>query len=203
MRLVRDWLYPHAVMLRALCLEYLSLRVRESQIAKVVLQEVVMRKGWIVLVVIAVVALLAAAGCGGSEEAVDAETPAATPAATTSAPASPAGETWTTVTTLKSSDPQEIEGLLISEPFEVAGAVRLELDMPDGGELDGVIAAIVPAEKAGDASSILGAISDAPSVTLIPSAPTQEVTDLNGSYVLVNSVQTTEKAWSVEIKTQQ
>jgi len=162
-----------------------------------------MRKGWIVLVVIAVVALLAAAGCGGSEEAVDAETPAATPAATTSAPASPAGETWTTVTTLKSSDPQEIEGLLISEPFEVAGAVRLELDMPDGGELDGVIAAIVPAEKAGDASSILGAISDAPSVTLIPSAPTQEVTDLNGSYVLVNSVQTTEKAWSVEIKTQQ
>jgi len=156
-----------------------------------------MRKGWIVLLAIAVLAL-AVSGCGGSEEAVD----AATPAATASAPASPAGETWTTVATLKSSDPQELEGLLISKPFEVAGTARLELDMPDGGQLDGVIAAIIPAEKAADASSILGVLSDAPSVTLIPSAPVKDVPDLDGTYVLVNSVPT-EKAWSVKIKTQQ
>jgi len=161
-----------------------------------------MCKGWTVLVLIAVVALTAA-GCGGSEEPVEAETPAESPAATTSAPASPAGETWTTVTTLKSSDPQELEGLLISEPFAVNGTVRLELDMPDGGELDGVIAAIIPAAEAEDPGAILGALSDAPSVTLIPSAPSTDVPDLEGTYVLVNSVQTTEKAWSVEIKTQQ
>ena len=160
-----------------------------------------MRKGWIVLVSIAVLAL-AAAGCGGSEEAVDAETPAESPATTTSAAASPAGETWTTVTTLSSSDPQELEGLLISEPFDVAGTVRLELDMPDGGELDGVIAVIIPADEAEDAGAILGALSDAPSVTLIPSAPSKDVPDLEGTYVLVNSVPA-EKAWSVEIKTQQ
>jgi len=33
MRLVRDWLYPYAVILRALRLEYAPLRVRESEIA--------------------------------------------------------------------------------------------------------------------------------------------------------------------------
>jgi hypothetical protein len=161
-----------------------------------------MRKGRFVLTLIAVLALLAA-GCGGSEEAVDEKTPAESPTATTSAPASPAGDTWTTVVTLKSSDPQKLEGVLISEPFDVAGTARLELDMPDGGQSDGVIAIIIPAEEAADASAILGAISDAPSVTLIPSAPTKEVTDLDGTYVLVNSVQTTEKAWTLEIKTQQ
>jgi hypothetical protein len=160
-----------------------------------------MRKDWMVLVVVAGLAL-AAAGCGGSQEAADAETPAATPAAATSAPASPAGETWTTVTTLKSTDPQELEGLLISEPFTVKGTVRLELDMADGGKLDGVIAAIVPADQAEDPSAILGALSDAPSVTLIPSAPKKDVADLEGTYVLVNSVPT-EKAWSVEIKTKE
>lgn len=161
-----------------------------------------MRKGWIVLVLMAVMAL-AAAGCGGSEEAVDAEPPAESPAATASTSASPAGDTWTTVATLKSSDPQKLEGMLISEPFDAAGTVRLELDMPGGGEVDGVIAVIIPAAQAGDAGAILGALSDAPSVTLIPSAPSKDVPGLDGTYVLVNSVQTTEKAWSVEISTQQ
>lgn len=156
-----------------------------------------MRKGWSVLALLAVLVLVAV-GCGGSEEAASEETP---PAATSPA-ASPAAEAWTTVTTLKSSDPQELEGVLVSERFDGAGTVRLELDMPDGGQLDGVIGVIIPAEKATDASTILGAISGGSSVTLMPSAPMQEVPGLDGTYVLVNSVPT-EKAWSLEIKTQQ
>jgi hypothetical protein len=162
--------------------------------------EVAMRKSRFILALIAVLALLAV-GCGGSEEAVSEESPSETPAATTSAPASPAAEAWTTVTTLKSSDPQKLEGVLISEPFDVAGTARLELDMPDGGRLDGVIAVIIPAEKATDAGTILGAISGGASVTLMPSRPMQEVPDLEGAYVLVNSVPA-DKAWSLEIKTQ-
>jgi ABC-type glycerol-3-phosphate transport system substrate-binding protein len=167
----------------------------------VVPEEVVMRKGWLVLMLVAAMAL-AAAGCGGSGETADEETPSQSPAAATSAPASPAGDAWTTVTTLRSSDPQKLEGVLISEPFDVAGTVKLTLDMPKGGKLDGVIAAIIPAEAAEDASGLLGAVTDAPTVTLIPSAPTKEVSDLEGTYVLVNSVPS-EKAWSLEVKTQQ
>jgi len=157
-----------------------------------------MRKGWIVFVLIAVLAV-AAAGCGGSGEAVDEEPPGESPPATSSTPAEPADDAWTAVTTLRSSDPQELEGLLISEPFDVAGTVKLTLDMPDGGKLDGVTVVVIPAAKAKSPSSILKALPDAQTATLIPSMPTEEIPDLDGTYVLVNSVPT-DKAWAIKIE---
>ncbi len=159
-----------------------------------------MRKCWIVSVVMVLMAF-AAAGCGAAEEAVDAESPAGSPAASASATAGPTDKAWTTVATLKSSDPQKFEGMLISKPFKSAGTIRLKLIMPGGGKTDGVLAAIFPAAKAKDPSTILGALSDAHSVTLIPSAPSMVIQDLEGTYVLVNSVRTTEKAWAIKIDT--
>ena len=154
---------------------------------------------WVLAFVVALA--LTVVGCGSSDEPVSEATPSDTTAASASPDASPATASWTTVTTLKSSDPQKIEGILISEPFEVHGTAKLELDMPDGGRLDGVIGVIIPSDKATDSSTILKAITDGVSVTLMPSAATQEVPDLDGTYVLVDSVPT-DKTWSVKIMTQ-
>ncbi len=155
----------------------------------------------LVVVTVAVVVGLGGMGCGGSGDASSEETQAAEPVTTESAAADPAGGDWTTVATVKSTHPQEMEGILISEPFEAACDVQLVLDMPKGGKLDGVIGVIIPADMATDASAILDAIPDGATVTLIPSKPTEVVSDLDaGTYVFVNSVPT-EKAWTLEIQT--
>lgn len=72
--------------------------------------------------------------------------------------------------------------------------------MPDAGQLDGVIVAIIPADKATDASALMGAIQDGEVVTLPAAVPTQEVSGLDGTYVLVNSIPTS-AAWSLELQT--
>ncbi len=155
-----------------------------------------MRRALFVLAAIAIAALVIV-GCGGSEEPAANETPAAQ---------SPAGDTWTTVTTLHSDDPQEIKGLDISEPFTASGDVRFVVDMPDAGDVDGVLAFVMAEDQAGDAASImeaLRALPDAQQLTLMPSLGGEAVVPgLDGSYVLVSSVPN-EKAWSVEIQTQQ
>jgi hypothetical protein len=154
-----------------------------------------MRRFCIVLAAVAIVSL-AIIGCGSSDDGAAGETPAAGTSATTA----PAGDAWTTVATMRSSDPQDMEGILISEPFTATGDVRLVLDMPKGGKVDGVIGVIIPADKSADAQSILGAIPDGASVTLIPSSPTKVVSGLDGTYVFVNSVPTA-KAWSLDLQT--
>lgn len=53
-----------------------------------------------------------------------------------------------------------MEGILVGVPFTAAGEAQLVLDMPDAGELDGVI------------------------VTLLAALQTQAVSDLDGAYVL-------------------
>ncbi len=157
---------------------------------------------------LAVLLTLPLAGCGGGQSATPetAETPAAGSTAQTPADAEPestqakTGE-WTTVVTLKSTDPSEVEGLLLSEPFTANGAVRLVLDMPDGGSVDGVILAIVDADKT-DPFEILKVIGDSKSVTLLAqpeSLSSEEVSGLEGSFRVLNSVPA-EKPWSVEVQ---
>jgi hypothetical protein len=168
--------------------------------------------------VVAAIVILTLAGCGGSEGAAADGIPATETTATqttvgeteatqttatqTTATKAPTNDAWTTVVTLRSSDPfwQDLEGLLISEPFTVSGEVRVVLDMPDAGQVDGVIVAIVPEEEAADVMALLAAIGDATVLTMIPAAPTKEVTGLDGTYVLVNSVPAS-KEWSLELQT--
>ncbi len=160
-----------------------------------------MRRYWLILATVAVLAL-AAVGCGGSDEGTAEETPAAD----TTTVESPAGDTWTTVTTLRSDDPQKTEGLAISEPFTASGDVRFVVDMPDAGEMDGVSAFVMAEDEAGDAVSIMKAfraLPDEQQLTLMPSLGGEQVVPgLDGSYVVVNSVPS-EKAWSIEVQTQQ
>ncbi|MBU2602551.1 MAG: hypothetical protein KKA32_10345 [Actinobacteria bacterium] len=180
-----------------------------------------MRRFCIGLTVVAILSLTIV-GCGSSDNGA-AEKPSATETSTTqssSTPSSsadtpttqtpttqtpttaPADDTWTTVATLRSSDPpwNDMPGILISEPFAVTGDLQVVLDMPDAGDMDGVIAAIVAADKASDVSALLGALGDAAIVTMMPAAPTQEVSGLDGTYVLVNSVPTA-KEWSLDVQT--
>ncbi len=175
-----------------------------------------MRRFCIGLAVIVIVGL-AMVGCGSPDPGTT-EKPAAAETSTTQAPTTetstteapgtetsttaPAADTWTTVATLRSDGQpwNDMPGILISEPFTVAGEVQVVLDMPDAGSTDGVIAVIVPADKATDVTALLGAIGDAPSVALLGMASTQVVSGLDGTYVLVNSVPT-EKGWSLEVQT--
>ncbi len=128
--------------------------------------------------------------------------PSTTQAADPSTTQAATGDAWTTIITLSSSDPawKGMEGLLVSEQFTVTGEVRLVLDMPDAGELDGVIVGIVPADKATDVMAIIDAVREGVVVTLRGAAPTKVVPGLDGTYVLMNSVPTS-KAWSVDLQT--
>lgn len=156
-----------------------------------------------------VLAVFALAGCGGAAPPGDATVAPSTPAAASTespeAAAAPEQERtgdWQTVVTLRSSDPTEYENLHISEPFTVDGDVRLVLDMPDGKGFDGVIVAIVDADKT-DPLELLKVIGESKTVTLVAeskSLQTEEVSGLKGSFRLINSVPT-EKAWAVEVQT--
>lgn len=155
-----------------------------------------MRKSLLAVLLGAVLAL-AMIGCGSGETAGE-ETPAAETSPT--AAESESAATWTTVATLKSTDKNKVDGVLVSKAFDVTGTARLVLDMPSGGDTDGVIVAVIPAGKAKDAATMVGAISEDLTVTLLASGPPEEVSGLDGTYVIINSVPF-EKAWSVEVQT--
>ena len=178
-----------------------------------------MRRVWIGLVAMMIVTLTMV-GCGGSDDGVT-EVTAATETSTTQAPAAetsttqapstetsvaqaPTGGNWTTIATLRSTDSpwQGMEGIVMSEPFNATGEVQLVLDMPDAGEFDGVIVAIVPADKAADTTALLAAIQDEDGVlvTLLAAAPTQAVSGLDGTYVIFNSAPAS-KPWSLDLQT--
>ena len=137
---------------------------------------------------LAVVVVLMVAGCGGTGESADSGESAA------------AGDTWTNATTLSSSDAPGASGVPTSQSFTTSGRVRLVLDVPGGGALDGVVGSIVPADQAGDTSSLLKALKNADSVTLSVAKNEVVVTGLDGAYVLVLTPPAV-KEWSVEIQT--
>ena len=150
--------------------------------------------------VVALVAMLSLAlvGCGGSDGGAAEESPAATtPAAESPAAESPAGE-WTTIATLTSDDPTNDMGLHVGEEFTVSGDAQLVLDMPGGGETDGVIAALMVAGE--PITPEAGA--QAPSVVLAGARLSEVLSGLDGSYVLLVTP-TSEKAWTVEVQTQE
>jgi ABC-type glycerol-3-phosphate transport system substrate-binding protein len=157
-----------------------------------------MRARYIGLLVVLLVLVVALAGCGGSEDGATTESPAATtPAAESPAAESPAAE-WTTVTTLSSTDPTNEMDLHVSEEFTVSGDAQLVLDMPDGGDTDGVIAALLPAGE----PITVEAAGKAESATLVVALPPQVVSGLDGSYVLLVTP-ASDKAWTVEVQTQE
>jgi hypothetical protein len=169
-------------------------------VARGIPEEVVMRRTyvWLAVVVVLTVALM---GCGGTDDGAAAESPAATtPAAESPAAESPAAEAagWTTVTTLTSEDPTNDMGLHVSEEFTVSGDAQLVLDMPDGGDMDGVIAALMVAGEPFTAE----AGAQAPSAPLAGALPSQVLSGLDGDYVLLVTP-TSDKAWSVEVQTQE
>jgi hypothetical protein len=109
---------------------------------------------------------------------------------------------WTTAVTMTSTDEpwQGLDNILVSEPFAASGEARVVLDMPDAGGLDGVIVAIIPADKVTDVTSLLDAIQDAAVLTIVPAEPVKAVNDLDGTYVLVNTVPG-DTAWTLELQT--
>jgi hypothetical protein len=156
-----------------------------------------MRRMYAVLALVAMLSL-ALVGCGGSDGGAAEESPAATtPAAESPAAESPAGE-WTTISTLTSDDPTNDMGLHVGEEFTVTGDAQLVLDMPDGGDMDGVIAALMVAGEPFTAE----AGAQAPSATLAGALPSQVLSGLDGSYVLLVTP-TSDKAWTVEVQTQE
>ena len=156
-----------------------------------------MRRMFVWLALAAILAL-ALVGCGGSDGGAAEESPAATTPAAESSPAEEPAAEWTTVATLSSTDPTNDMDLHVSEEFTVSGDAQLVLDMPDGGDTDGVIAAI---QKAGEPITV-EAGAEAESAALAGAMPTQVVSGLDGSYVLLVTPAST-KAWSVEVQTQQ
>lgn len=165
----------------------------------------------------AAMVILTFAGCGHSDEklaerAPPAESAPEKPAESTAtaetapretlADQAPAHATWTTVATLRSSDApwQDMDGILVSKPFTATGEVQIVLDMPNAAATDGVVGVIIPADKANDVRELLGALRDGVAVTMIGAAPEQVISDLDGSYVFVNSVPAP-KPWSLDLKT--
>jgi len=149
-----------------------------------------------VLVILSLALSLALAGCGGTDESGGEAAPATSAASPQpTATAEPQGE-WTTVVTLRSNDPTNEIGLLVSEEFTVTGEARFVLDMPDGGETDGVIAAILPADQEITVDSAL----EAESVLLAGAVPEEVVGGLDGTYVMFVSVPT-DLEWSIEVQT--
>jgi hypothetical protein len=156
-----------------------------------------MRRTYTVLALIALLSL-ALVGCGGSDGGAAEESPAATtPAAESPAAETPDGE-WTTVATLTSDDPTNDMGLHVSDEFAVSGDAQLVLEMPDGGDMDGVIAALMVAGEPFTAE----AGAQAPSATLAGALPSDVLSGLDGDYVLLVTP-TSDKAWTVEVQTQQ
>lgn len=179
------------------------------------------------IVITLLVATLIVAGCGGSGETVTtgaAVTETTAAPTTSSAPVAvdtpdtegpdagaPSAETatgdgradgWETVATLRSSDSpwQGLEGVLVSDPFAADGELQVVLDMADTGELPGVLVAVVPADMATDATSLIAALDEGTVLLLMPAKPSEVIPDLRGTYVLVNSVPG-EGDWSVEAQT--
>ena len=137
-----------------------------------------MRRAFIGFVMVVVVGF-AAAGCGGS------------------------GSDWTTVATLRSSDPPDAAGRVASRPFMTSNRVRFVLDTPGAAPADGVAGTLVPADQFAALSAFVDEmtqVKDRQSVTLGESLETQELSGLNGSYVLVVPAPGP-KPWSVEIQT--
>ncbi len=156
-----------------------------------------MRRTYVGLVLVAILTL-ALVGCGGSDGGSAAESPdATTPAAESSPAESPAGE-WTTVATLSSTDPTNDMDLHVSDEFTVSGDAQVVLEMPKGGDTDGVIAAFLVAGE--PITPEAGAKAE--SVVLAGALPTQIVSGLDGDYVLLVTSGST-KAWTVEVQTQQ
>lgn len=155
-----------------------------------------MSKTFVAVLVLSAMAL-ALIGCGGSDEGAATE-PAATTSPAAESPAeeeAPSGQ-WTTVATLSSTDPTDDIGALVSEQFTTSDEIRLVLDMPEGGDIDGVVGAVIPADE--DVS--IESVAQGEAVTLPASVPEQVISGLDGAYVFVVTVPTT-KAWSVEIQT--
>jgi hypothetical protein len=165
-----------------------------------------MRRTFVVVLGVAALAV-ALLGCGSSDDGAATETPAATtpaaespaaesPAAASPAAASSAADGWTTVTTLRSDDPTNEIGALVSEAFTVTGEVRLVLDMPDGEDAEGLIAAILPAGE----EITVDLVRESESVPVAVVLPDPTVDGLDGSYVVL-ATPSTDKAWSLEIQT--
>ena len=112
-----------------------------------------------------------------------------------------ADEGWTTVATLRSNDPtfQELDNILVSEAFTATGDVRIVMQMPEAGRVDGVVGVIMAADKATDVRTLLQGIREGVAVTVIGAAPQQVVSDLDGSYVFVNAVPAP-REWSLEVQ---
>ncbi|MCX6373934.1 MAG: hypothetical protein NTX16_12825 [Actinobacteria bacterium] len=137
---------------------------------------------------LAVVVVLVVVGCGGTGESAGSGQSAA------------AGDTWTKAATLSSSDAPGASGVPTCQSFTTSGRVRLVLDVPGDGALGVVVGSIVPADQAGDGSSLLKALKNAESVTLNKAKNAVVVTGLSGAYVLVLTPPAV-KEWSVEIQT--
>ena len=135
----------------------------------------------------ALIVVMVVAGCGRPEDHPAAETESAA---------------WTTVATLTSGDEpwQDIAGILVSKPFEATGEVQVVMEVPDGGQLEGVIAVIVPAEQMADHRTLMTGIRQGESVMLVGAQPTQVVTGLEGSFVLVNAVPSAHD-WTLTVQT--
>lgn len=113
-----------------------------------------------------------------------------------------AEENWTTVATLRSNDPtfQELDNILVSDPFTATGDVRVVMEMPNAGQTDGVVGVIMAADKATDGRTLLQGLGDGVAVTVIGAAPEQVVSGLDGTYVFVNAVPAP-REWSLEVQT--
>lgn len=137
-----------------------------------------------------------------TEAPVTNTTSAAQPTATSASAGQPTGDDgWKTVGTLKSDAApwQDMPGVLVSDPFTVKGKARVVLDMPDTGELDGVILAIIPADQLTGPLTIIDAYREGTEFTLIPAYPVKEVDDLDGTYVMLNHIPA-ESPWTVELQ---
>lgn len=179
------------------------------------------RKVWLC---VAVAAVLTAIGlfvvaCGSGDSAVEETVAPATASSEmtattessemTAATASVDAGDWATLASLRSTDSlwQGMEGLFVSEPFSVSGEARLVLDMIDTGDfVVELLLWIIPADLIPAADDPMGwadAIQDkaATKVTMLAAHPTQEVSGLDGSYVLYVDPYEGSPAWSLELQT--
>lgn len=116
-------------------------------------------------------------------------------------PAATDEQQWTTVTTLRSTDPtfQDLDNMLVSDPFTTTGDVRLVMNMPDAGRVDGIVGVIMAADKATDLRTLLQGVREGVGVTIIGAAPQQVISGLDGTYVFMNSIPAN-REWSLEIQ---